>query len=78
MHHSKIREDSHHLRGKKLGAAAAPRGNAAALNRRLQRALCIGRQFSYFRNAAFSVWGDCDTKVLSQQLSVNVVREQTV
>ena len=50
--------------GKKFGTAAAPRGNAAALNRRQQRALCIGRQLYYFGNAAFPVWGDCGTKVL--------------
>ena len=41
------------LHGKKFGPAAAPRGNAVALNRRPQRALCIGRQLSYFGNAAF-------------------------
>ena len=41
------------LHGKKFGAAAAPRGNAVALHRRPQRALCIGRQLSYFGNAAF-------------------------
>ena len=39
--------------GKKFGAAAAPRGKAVALNRRPQRALCIGQQLSYFENAAF-------------------------
>ena len=43
--------------GKKFGAAAAPRGNAVALNRRPQRALCIGRQLSYFGNAAFPQCG---------------------
>ena len=69
---------SHHIHGKKFGAAAAPWGNAVELNRRPQRALCIGRQLPYFGNAAFPVWGDCGTKVLRQQLPVNVVREQTV
>ena len=41
------------LHGKKFGAAAAPRGNAVVLNRSPQRALCIGRQLSYFGYAAF-------------------------
>ena len=66
------------LNGKKFGAAAAPRGNAVALNRRPQRTLCIGRQLSYFGNAAFPVCGNCGSKVLWQPLSMNVVREQAV
>ena len=71
-HHSEVRANfiifsillRGQLHGKKFGAAAAPRGNAVALNRRPQRALCIGQQLSYFGNAAFPVWGDCGTKVL--------------
>ena len=59
------------LHGKKFEAAAAPRGNAAAFNRKPQRALCIGWHFFYFENAAFPVWGDCCTEVLWQKLSVN-------
>ena len=45
------------LHGKKFGAAPAPRGNAVASNRRPQHALCIGRQLSYFGNAAFPQCG---------------------
>ena len=59
--------------GKKFRAAAAPRGNAVALNRRPRRALCIERQLSYFGNAAFPVWG---FSALGPQRSHIYVREQ--
>ena len=50
---SNLQSLKYHPHGKKFGAAATPRGNAVALNRRPQRALCMGRQLSYFGNAAF-------------------------